>query len=83
MPMHTTNTLYDELSRALIEVDKQIKHVKEPIRQSYPEEKRDRINVWYWTFGQDGKPILSDLLCARAQILNGMAVLKAATVKGR
>lgn len=76
--MHTTQTLYDELRSTLGMIDTQIKHIKNDIAMSYPPEMREKLNVWYWTKGQDGAYILEDMLAARARVLAAMAELKAA-----
>jgi len=77
MSYHTNQTLYDEVNRTLIEIDMQIKHIKNDIAREYPEEQRDKINVWYWTRNVDGSYVLADLLVARAQCITAMATLQA------
>ncbi len=55
----------------------QIKHIKNDIKNEYPEEQREKINVWFWTRYPDGKYVLADLLVARADCLSAMARLRA------
>lgn len=74
--MHNINTLYDEINKALLEIDLQIKHVKNDIAREYPEEQREKINVWYWTRFTSGEYVLADLLVARARCLTAMAELR-------
>lgn len=81
--MHTIPTLYDEVNRALIEIDLQIKHVKNDIKREYPEDQQEKINVWYWTRNPDGTYVLADLLVARARLLSAMAELRVASIKKR
>lgn len=81
--MHNMGGLYDQLRTSLSEIDMQIKHVKNDIARQYPEEEREKINVWYWTYRGDGKPVLEDLLIARANLLSAMANLKAADVASK
>lgn len=76
--MPTASAIYTELARSLQEVELQIKHVKNDIAIQYPPEKRDSLNVWYWTRNPDGTYVLADLLCAKASIVSSMANLKAA-----
>lgn len=81
--MHNMSGLYDQLRANLVEIELQIKHIKNDIALEYKPEERDKINVWYWTYRSDGKPVLMDLLVAKAQILSGMAALKAADVTSK
>lgn len=76
MTMHTSQTLYDALRANLAEIEMQINHIKNDIAREYKPEERDKINVWYWTYGTDGKPVLMELLCAKAQVLSAMASLR-------
>lgn len=76
--MHNTSTLYSELNKALVENEKQIGAITKDLEKRiealpYPGE----VSV-YEMKNREGKHIMVDLLVARAQILNGMASLKAA-----
>ncbi len=77
--MHSADALYDALRQNLADIELQIKHIKNGIALAYPEEQRDKINVWFWTQRTDGKYVLEDMLLAKAQVLNAMAVLKASS----
>lgn len=81
--MHTTTMLYDELVKTLRDIDLQTKHIKNDIALQYPEQDRAKINVWFWTRLPDGRYVLEDMLAARAQILSGMAALKAADLASK
>lgn len=81
--MHNFQTLYDELQRTLGDIDMQIKHIKNDIKLQYPEEEREKINVWFWTRNTDGSYVLADLLVARADTLAAMARLRVAQAEGR
>lgn len=76
--MHNVGTLYDQLRSNLTEIELQIKHIKNDIARQYPEDQQPKINVWYWTYRPDGKPVLEDLLIAKANVVSAMANLKAA-----
>lgn len=71
--MHSTQTLYDELSRGLIEVNKMIRSAEEGIRE--------------WggdpATTTDGKFnfVMAPMYATKAQLLLGMATLKATKVK--
>jgi len=71
------DSLLNELQRTLQDIDMQIKHIKNDIKNEYPEEQREKINVWFWTRYPDGKDVLADLLVARADCLSAMARLRA------
>ncbi len=71
------DSLLNELQRTLQDIDMQIKHIKNDIKNEYPEEQREKINVWFWTRYPDGKYVLADLLVARADCLSAMARLRA------
>ena len=81
--MHTTQTLYNELSNTLRDIDTQIKHIKNDIANGYPEEKRDKLAVWFWMRYSDGTYVLERMLQARASTLNAMAALKAADLNAK
>ena len=68
--------LYDEAAQTLTEVDTQIKAIKNDISLNYPEENRDKVNVWYWTRDDKGSYLLSGLLVARANLISTMSNLK-------
>lgn len=78
--MHTDQALYDALRQNLAEVELQIKHIKNDIALQYPEDKRDKLNVWYWMRKVDGQYVLEDMILAKSNILAGMAALKAASM---
>ncbi|HMT68962.1 MAG TPA: hypothetical protein PKD16_02305 [Saprospiraceae bacterium] len=75
------DSLLNELQRTLQDIDMQIKHIKNDIKNEYPEEQREKINVWFWTRYPDGLVcrycVLADLLVARADCLSAMARLRA------
>lgn len=81
--MHNLTTLYDELNKTLIDIDTQIKHIKNDIKNQYPEEQREKINVWFWTRNVDGSYVLADLLVARADCLSAMARIRVSIADGR
>lgn len=81
--MHTFQTLYDECQATLVAIDMQIKHIKNDIARDYPEEDREKINVWYWTRYPDGTYVLAGLLEARASCLAAMAGLRVAQAESR
>ena len=80
LPINTTS-LVNELRVALGEIDMQIKHIKNDIAREYPEDQQPKINVWYWTYRPDGKPVLEELLIARANLLSSIANLQASATK--
>jgi hypothetical protein len=81
--MHTTQALYDELRATLSEIDKQIEVIKTTTRQfPYDVEPVDADQIYKWR-NTDGKPVLSDMLLARANTLSGMAALKVADAGNR
>jgi hypothetical protein len=81
--MHTTQALYDALNAHNLVLDKQIENVTK--------EAEKHIGEWPYAEGQtvydqrtrDGKPVLAELLAAKAQVLSGMAVLKAADMNSK
>lgn len=77
------DSLLNELQRTLHDIDMQIKHIKNDIKNEYPEEQREKINVWFWTRYPDGKYVLADLLVARADTLSAMARLRVAQAESR
>lgn len=86
--MHNMGSLYDELHKALLDINKQIDAIKGTIGAytEYDEETEKYVVKALDPYGQrddDGKFILSDVLAAKAQILSGMAALKAADVASR
>lgn len=76
LPVNTT-ALVNELRATLNEIEEQIKHIKNDIKNEYPEDVREKINVWYWTYRPNGKPVLEELLIAKAQCLSAIASLQA------
>lgn len=81
--MHTTQTLYNELTATLADVDMQIKHIKNDIKMQYPDVDPDKLNVWFWTRNADGSYVLERLLAARAQLVSAMAGLRAADLSAK
>ena len=77
--MPTDQALHDALRQSLSEIEMQIKHIQNDIAKDYKPEERDKINVWYWTYDVSGKPVLHDLLVAKAQLISAMANLKASS----
>lgn len=81
--MHSTSTLYQALNQQLIEIDEQINAMKADLQKQievlpYP----DDVTV-YQMKNRDGSFVLVDMLAARAQIVSGMAALKAADVASK
>lgn len=73
--MHSDQSIYDQLNRTLIEIEKQIREVKNLADEnSMPVEGHELTS-------SDGQFLMTPLLLAKAQTLNGMAVLKAAGKK--
>lgn len=81
--MHNIGGLYDALNSHLLDINNQIRAVKADLEKQiavlpYP----DGVTV-YDMKGSDGRYALSELLAAKAQILSGLASLKAADVQSR
>lgn len=81
--MHNTPTLYAALNDQLVELDKQIVAMKRQLEAQikvlpYP----DEVTVYDMKL-RDGSFPLTPLLAARAQVLSGMAALKAADLANR
>lgn len=81
--MHNTHTLYEELNRAHNNINQQITAVIQETDKRisvlpYP----DDVTV-YDMRNSDGTPVLAQLLAAKAQLLSGMAALKAADVASK
>ena len=74
--MHTSQTLYSTLQAALVDVNQQIIAVRRRVTEG------NQTNGSFFqaeeVLGQDGKPVLQDLLLAKAHLLGGMAQLRAA-----
>lgn len=81
--MHTTDALYTQLHMAHIELDRQISSVRDRILMQQPDNQAVDPNVFYRAQYPDGKFMLSELLAAKAQLLSGMAALKAADVSSK
>lgn len=81
--MHNVTGLYDQLRANLVEIEMQIKHMKNDIARDYPKVDKDKLNVWYWLRNADGSYVLADMLAAKAQLLSAMATLKAADMQQR
>lgn len=69
---HTANTLYSELQTTLNLIDTQIDSVREDIEKTFDGEKSA-----YEVMDSNGNYILTPLLVARANLLAGMATLRA------
>lgn len=83
MTMHTTQTLYDELSQMLVVINAQVDSVVKELERrigALPDAQRSSVYAQRTT---DGKPVLAELLVAKATILSGMARLKAADIESR
>lgn len=81
--MHNSDTLYAELNKHLFHLTQQIDAVMVDTQKSidllpYPE----NVTVFNMKTAE-GIPVLSTLLCAKAQLLSGMAALKAADVASK
>lgn len=75
---HTAQNLYDNLANLLLEINKQIDSVKvETVKKIQAQPYPDLVTV-YDMREQSGRPVLADLLVAKAQVLSGMAALKTA-----
>lgn len=77
--MHTAQNLYDNLGRHLLELNKQLDAVQKDVEKSigvlpYP----DQVSV-YDMKTRDGRPVLAELMVAKAQVLSAMANLKVST----
>lgn len=69
--MHSDQALYDQLNRNLIGIERQIEEVKTLADQSdMPTEPHEIMD-------EHGQFLMTPLLLAKAQTLNGMATLKA------
>lgn len=76
--MHTTHSLYAELHINLNEINRQIEAIKREIELSLPEGEKPDPDIMYGLNNGSGNFLLKDLLIAKAQLLSGMAALKAA-----
>jgi len=81
--MHSTNSLYDALRDNLAQINNQIAATVEDLEKQiavlpYP----DGVSV-YQMKNRDGSFVLAPLLAAKAQVLGGMAALKAADMQPR
>ena len=82
--MHSSQNLYDELNRALVEVNRQIKTAIDEISSGTwinLEESRVENYDPYIQRDRNGQFILTPLIAAKAQILSAMAALKAAEMQ--
>jgi hypothetical protein len=73
--MHSNQTLYDSLQFTMMEVDRQIKAVKDDCEagdNAFGVQK-DPYKLKY----KDGKYVLTDLIVSRANLISAMANLKA------
>lgn len=75
LPINTTS-LFDELRRHLIEIDKQIEAIKTDVRHSQPVHQAPDENLVYRTKTRDGKHVLTDLLSAKASVLAAITSLQ-------
>lgn len=80
--MHNVQGLYDQLRINLNEVESQIKAIKAGVTEDF-ERGRVMEDAPYKIVRSDGTPVLEPMLAAKAQILSGLAALKAADVNGR
>lgn len=76
--MHTSQALYGQLHAHLLEINKQLEETIHDLQKQiavlpYPDE-----TTVYMMKNRDGTYALSGLLAAKAQVLSGMAALKAA-----
>ena len=81
--MHTTQGLYDQLAGALADVNRQLADIREDAEKQiavlpYPDEVSPSMLKH-----TDGTFILERMLAAKAQILSGMAALKAAELASK
>ena len=86
--MHTSHDLYSMLNKHLAEIDKQIAAETEDAEKQIAVLPYPALVTVYQMKHADGSYILTDLMAAKAQVLSGMAALKAAdlanqTKKGR
>lgn len=81
--MHHTNSLYDMLKDNLAQINSQIAATVEDVEKQiavlpYPVD----VTVYQWK-NRDGSFVLAPLLAAKAQVLSGMAALKAADLQSK
>lgn len=78
--MHTTQTLYDQLNNTLLEINVQIRGIKKNTESYIAAHEKPGTTV-YDMKNSDGHGVLENMLLAKAQVLAGMATLKASAVK--
>lgn len=81
--MHGMSDLYTELHRTHLEINKQIEAIKNDVAMHVPEGEKPDPDVYYQLNDGRGNFILADMLAAKAQVLSGMAALKAADVSSK
>lgn len=81
--MHGINVLYAEMSQAHIEIDRQIEAAHADFRKMKEQWPHMKDMTIYDMKTRDGAFVLSPLLAIKAQLLAGMASLKAADVQAK
>lgn len=81
--MHSTQALYDGLKRTLEEINLQIDAVEKTAKKQIAVAPYPDLYTVYDICDTRGIPVLQELLAAKAQVLNGMAVLKAADLASK
>lgn len=73
--MHSTNTLYAMLQQMLIDINEQITAIKFQVQEANQKMQTDYAPED--VTDANGKPVLMEMYLAKAQILSGMAQLRA------
>lgn len=81
--MHTTQALYDQLTVQLSQVNQQIDAITENFNKRNENSPYPDLHTVYSEMDRNGRPILEAMLSAKAQILSGMAALKAAELQSK
>ncbi len=79
--MHSDTALYDELSFTLNQINRQIEAIERDVEISIAPHMAP--NAAFRQRHRDGKYVLADVLLAKSQCLNGMAIIKASQKKGK
>jgi hypothetical protein len=81
--MHTSQALYDAMRSHLSTIDSQIDAIRRDFENSGPIHHTKQESDIYRLKHMDGTYVLSELLAAKAQMLSGMAALKAADIASK
>lgn len=77
--MHTTQALYDTTRSCLVDIEQQIQAVEKLALLRLPVHATPEPGYVYGVTDRDGKPVMQDLLLAKAHCLSALATLKAAS----